>query len=70
MHNQLLISITLALGLLLQPLRPRLLANGLPGPRLGLVERGDAVEVDMLVERVLERGRNVIGVIMGAVVMA
>lgn len=59
-HQDLLITPTLQLGLSIQALRPCLLDDGLPGAGLGLVEDGDEVEVDMLVEGGLDSGGDVV----------
>ena len=63
-NNQLFISIAHHLGLRLQSLRPRLLEDGLAGAVHLLVQRGDLVKVDLLVQRELHGGRDVVRVVM------
>lgn len=67
MHQQLLISVALQLRALLQPLRPRLLYHRSARPGGSFIERRDSVEVDVLVERVLDGGGNVVAVVVAAV---
>ena len=68
-NQNLLIHITRQLGHRTQPLRPRLAHDGAGRPVLGLVERRDLVEVDVLVEGELQgRGDVVRVVVLGVVV--
>lgn len=62
-NQQLLIRIANHLGLLRHPLRPRLLDHGARRARRGFVERFDLVKVDLLVQRVLQGGRDVVRVV-------
>lgn len=64
MHEQLLVGIAGELGFGLEPFGPGFLDDGLAGVGVGFVERGDGVEVDVLVERVLKGGCYVVGVVM------
>jgi hypothetical protein len=63
MHQQLLVRITLQLRLLIQPLAPRLLHHFRATPRFTLVQRVDCAEVDLLVYVVLQRGREIVGMV-------
>lgn len=67
MHQQLLISVTLQLWALLQPLRPRLLNYRRARPRRSFVQRPNGIEVDVLVQRVLDGGGYVVAVVVPAV---
>lgn len=62
-NQQLLIRIANHLGLLRHPLRPRLLDHSARRARRGFVERFDLVKVDLLVQRVLQGGRDVVRVV-------
>ncbi len=68
-NQQLLISITLQLRHLLHPFRPRLLHDRLAGAGGGFVVRHDVVEGDVLVEGILEGGRDVVAVVVVAVLV-
>lgn len=70
MHQKLLISITLQLWALLQPLRPRLFHNSRARPGRSFIQRPDSIEVDVLVERVLDGGGNVVAMVVAAVAVA
>jgi hypothetical protein len=63
MHQQLLVRIALQLRLLIQPLAPRLLHHFRATSRFALVQCIDCAEVDLLVYVVLQRGRDVVGVV-------
>lgn len=67
--NQLLVSITNKLRLITEPLRPRLLHNGLSGAVRGLVEGGHFVKVDVLVQRELQCGGDVVRMVVLIAVM-
>ncbi len=57
------------LGLYRQALGPRLLDDGLARARLGFVQSRDVVELDVLVERELERRRDVVGMVVVVIVV-
>lgn len=62
-HEQLLVGIALELWLGFELFNPCLLDNLRPGLRLALIQCGDCAEVDLLVNVVLQRGRQVISVV-------
>jgi hypothetical protein len=64
-HEQLLVRIALQLRLLVQPFAPSLLHDLGAAPRLALVQRVDSAEVDLLVDVVLQRGRDIVGMVVG-----
>lgn len=61
--DQLLVCVRGELGLVIQPLGPGLLHDGLAGAVDALVERRDLVEVYVLVQRELQRRRDVVRVV-------
>lgn len=63
MHEELLVGVTLQLRFGLQSLSPCLLHDLAACSRLGFIQRVDGGEVNLLVDVVLERGREVVGVI-------
>jgi hypothetical protein len=63
MHQQLLVRIALQLRLLIKPLTPRLLHHFRATSRFTFVQRVDCAEVDLLVYVVLQRGRDVVGMV-------
>ena len=68
-HQQLrIVGVRHQLGLGLQPAGPALFHNGPARGRYGLVEGPDLVKVDLRVEVCLQRGREVVGVIMAVAV--
>lgn len=64
-HEQLLICIALQLRLFIKPLAPRFLHDFRSAPRLALVQRVDGAEVDLLVDVVLQRGCEIVGMVVG-----
>lgn len=68
--DDLLVGVTRQLRLLLQPLSPRLLHDGLARARRRLVHCVDGVKVYVLVQAVLDGGCDVIGMIMLVVMVA
>lgn len=69
-HEQLLVGVAGQLGVLAQPLGPRLADNGAAAVADRLVERRDLVKVDLLVEAVLERRRDIVRVVVDVVTVA
>lgn len=67
-HEDLLVGEALQLGSRVQPLRPRFLADAATLVRFILVQRAQSAEVDLLVQQVLERGYDIIVVIMNVIV--
>lgn len=67
MHQQLLIGVTLQFRRLLQPLRPRLFNYRRARPGRSFVQRPNGIEVDVLVQRVLDGGGDVVAVVVPAV---
>ena len=65
MHQQLLVRVALQFRLLIKSLGPRLLNHFCAASRLALVQRVDRAEVDLLVYVVLQRGREIVGVVVG-----
>lgn len=70
MYQKLLIRITLQLWILLQPLRPCLLHDSCARSGRSFIQRPDSVKVDVLVQRVLDGGGNVVAVVVASVAVA
>lgn len=69
MHQKLLIRIAHKLRLLVHSLLPRFLTYLAPRPWTGFVECIDGAEVDLLVDVVLKRWRNVVAMIVRVTAM-
>lgn len=63
-HEELLVAVGSQLRLWVEALGPGLLDDGLACAVVGCIESGDFVKVDVLVQRKLQRGCYVVGVIM------
>jgi hypothetical protein len=64
-HEQLLVCVALQFRLLVQPFAPSFLHDLCAAPGFALVQRVDGAEVDLLVYVVLQRGRDVVAMVVG-----
>jgi hypothetical protein len=66
----LFVSAALQLGGWVEALSPCLLADGAPAVGAIFVERDEFAEVDLFVEQILQRGGQVVGVVVPGVIVA